>query len=213
MGRRIAAYASTAFALAAVLAGLELGIPRGTAHAANFPIPDGDVAGLIDAIDTANANGEVNTIMLAANGTYSIMSPAVTPVTGGNTGLPLITSRMSIQGNGATIRRGDGSRRWVCPTPTSPQFRILFVTSEGSLTLENVTVRNGCETEFGGAGIWNRGTVTIRTSIFRDHSANSPSGTSAGGGVILNQGGMEVLDSAIIGNSANTSFLAAAAEF
>jgi hypothetical protein len=94
MGRRIdisivlGALAGVAVLAPGILAGA-------TAQAADFAIPDGDVAALAAAIETANANGEDNTITLAASGTYSTMAPAVAPGAGGNTGLPLITGRIA----------------------------------------------------------------------------------------------------------------------
>lgn len=44
------------------------------AQAAIFTVPDGDVAGLIAALNTANGNGEADTINLAASGTYTLMA-------------------------------------------------------------------------------------------------------------------------------------------
>ena len=41
-------------------------------HAATFNIANGDVAGLVVAINTANGNGVPNTINLAAGGLYTI---------------------------------------------------------------------------------------------------------------------------------------------
>lgn len=52
---------------------LMLSQSTGLAQAATFNIPDGDVAGLIVAINTANANGEADTINLASGGTYTLI--------------------------------------------------------------------------------------------------------------------------------------------
>src|SRR5512146_3240098 len=76
--------------------------PHQTAQAASISAPC-TVAGLISAINTANANGQADTISLAANCTYTL-------TTANNTGdhnasgLPVIASDITINGNGATIQ-------------------------------------------------------------------------------------------------------------
>ncbi len=73
-----------------------------TAQAGVFNLADGDVAALIDAINTSNNNGEVDTIHLATDGDYVL--PAV--VFGSSaTGLPRIEGTLTIHGSGATVRR------------------------------------------------------------------------------------------------------------
>src|SRR6058998_2235260 len=83
-------------------------------RAADFACAAGDVACLIDAINTANANGEANTITLAA-GTYTLT--AVDNDTGGPTGLPSITSVLTLRGSGpdSTILER---------APRTPMFRL-----------------------------------------------------------------------------------------
>lgn len=61
------------------------------ARAAVFNVAAGDTVGLIAAIETANANGEADTIDLAA-GTYTLSAPC--PLT--LDGLPEITSDITI---------------------------------------------------------------------------------------------------------------------
>ena len=78
------------------------------AHAVTFNIANGDVTGLKKAIITTNANGEDDTIELAANGTYTLS------VSDDNlNGLPPITAdgtkKLTIDGNGATIQRSTAS--------------------------------------------------------------------------------------------------------
>src|ERR1051325_4305013 len=75
-------------------------------RAATFSIANGDVAGLKNAIVTANANAEDDTIVLASGGTYNLSmtapssAPAVLPAISSDSGHALILS-----GNGATVQR------------------------------------------------------------------------------------------------------------
>ena len=70
------------------------------AYSAVFNISSGDVTGLIAAINAANSNGEDNTIKLKP-GTYSLPSVDNGGDAGFATGLPVITSVMTINGGGA----------------------------------------------------------------------------------------------------------------
>src|SRR5262245_8720804 len=70
----------------------------GPSQAAEFACGAGDVACLIRAINDANANGAANTLTLAA-GTYTLT--AVDNMTDGPTGLPSITSVLTLRGQGA----------------------------------------------------------------------------------------------------------------
>src|SRR5216684_61580 len=129
--------------------------------------PGGGPAGLIAAINTANASGGAM-INLAAGCTYALTAANNTnPMSGGN-GLPVITSRIILNGFRTTIAGNDTS------------FRILMVTGSGNLTLQGLTVTGGHTGGFGG-GIFNlEGTLTL------DHSkvtGNASEGAmmSAGG--------------------------------
>lgn len=88
------------------------------ARAATFNIPNGDVAGLIAALNTANGNGEADTINLAASGTYTLMAVDNTSAYRGPNGLPAIASQITINGNGASIQRSS--------VAGTPDFRILL---------------------------------------------------------------------------------------
>ena len=118
---------------AALLAGLLMGVAAPPARAATFDVPDGDVAGLIAAINAANGNGQPDTINLAANGTYVVTTGPYAAA--GPNGLPSITSQITVNGNGATIERSSAGG--------TPRFRILHVAGSGDLTLNDVTVQNG----------------------------------------------------------------------
>src|SRR5438094_6596865 len=97
----------------------------GTAFASN--IADGDVAGLIAAINAANTNPGADIINLAPGGTYTLTAED----SPGN-GLPAITSQITINGNGAIIQRSSAA---------STDFRIFLITSAtGDLTVNEVTI-------------------------------------------------------------------------
>ncbi|MGI8540738.1 MAG: choice-of-anchor Q domain-containing protein [Rubrobacteraceae bacterium] len=163
------------------------------AKAAEFTVDDGDVAGLKTAINAANSNGEANTIRLAANGTYTLTAVDNTETTGNGiafNGLPMLTTEISIVGNGATIQRSDAEG--------TPAFRILRVSDDGNLTLEGTTISGGDSgNRDGGGGIFSRGILTVSDSTFSQN-------TGADGGGIQNVfGEIEVSDSTFTGNTAN----------
>ncbi|MCH8061585.1 MAG: hypothetical protein IH861_03680 [Chloroflexi bacterium] len=186
-------------ALLLVLVGLVIRV--GTtpiAEAATFNIPDGDVAGLIAAINSANGNGQADVINLAAGGTYTLM--VIDNVTEGNNGLPSFTSEITINGNGATILRSN--------TAGTPDFRFFHVAGGGTLRLDHLTVRNGAATggtvlapEGRGGALFNRGIVELTNVSVMDNLVSND-----GGGIFNNAGGtLTVTDSAVDDNSAGES--------
>jgi hypothetical protein len=161
-----------------------------SAYCAVFNIASDDVQGLIAAINAANANGEENTINLEP-GTYTL-----TAVDNGvaelATGVPVITSVMTITGVGAesTMLERDSS---------VPAFRILRIGLTGRVTIVGVTVSGGLTSfEVGGAGIWNSGDLIINRSIIKDND-NGPFPFS--GGTILNDGTLTVMRSTVTRNT------------
>ena len=86
----------------------------------------------------------------------------------GPNGLPAITTDITINGNGFTILRFPD---WGCPG--GAEFRIFHVTKTGTLTLNDVTVRNGCTPggNHGGA-ILDHGSVTINRSTLTNNHAS-----------------------------------------
>ena len=81
--------------------------------------PNADGAALVQAIHDINlANG--GAIVLAQDCVYTLTAPASVADLGfwfGPTGLPVITSSMSIEGNGSTIQRAGGA----------PAFRLFAI--------------------------------------------------------------------------------------
>jgi len=110
-----------------------------------------------------------------ADSTYSLTDAyAADPDGYGPTGLPAITSDITIAGNGATITRGGGT------------FRLFYVTNTGGLTLQNLTLSDGLAQ--GGDG---------------GDGANCGGGAAAGiGGAILNRGALDINAVTFTGNSA-----------
>ena len=157
-------------------------------QAAVFNVSNGDVAGLIAAINTANASAGADTINLAAGGTYTLT--AVDNINNGESGLPAITSEITINGNGATIQRSSGVG--------TPSFRVLYVAgpNAGNLILNRVTIRGG--NSLNGGGIFcSAGTVTLAESTVSDNYGQS-------GGGVYNLNGTLAVNRSIISN--NTSF-------
>jgi pectate lyase-like protein len=134
-----------------------------TSGAATFTA--GTATELSTAITTANSTGEADIITLTADITLTAANN--TPY--GPTGLPVITSELTIQGNGHTIERASGA----------PHFRILAVNSAGVFALEQTTIKGGSSTgAFFGGGIYNHG-----GSVYLSACTISGNSAPAGGGI------------------------------
>ena len=122
------------------LAGVALMLALGQSPALAATIPVGGSCTLVDAITAANtdtatggclAGNGADTIVLPAGSTQTLTS--VHNSTYGPTGLPVISSVITIEGQGSTITRASGA----------PEFRLLAVSSTGELTLQETTVSGG----------------------------------------------------------------------
>ncbi|MDR4503446.1 MAG: right-handed parallel beta-helix repeat-containing protein [Candidatus Scalindua sp.] len=164
-------------------------------HAAEFTIPSGDAAALIDAINTANSSNEDDTINLQG-GTYTLTR--MDNDTNGPNGLPSVTSSITLKGTGtdSTIIQRERD---------APLFRIFHVADTGVLQIDSLTIRGGIaphrisrdQTEtFDGGGMYNIGTVTIRNSSILDNEAHN-------GGGIANIGTITITDSSVKNNVTN----------
>jgi hypothetical protein len=199
-------------------AALLLALWQGVASAATITVttkdsrvrPDGQCS-LIEAIVNANADAAFFSDCPAGSGPDTIVLPAKGNVTVrvqyddtyGPTGLPLITSPITIQGNGGTIR-GQGNT-----------FRLLAVSNSGNLTLQNVNLSRG-SSSYGG-GVFNNGTLTIQDSTISGNTADrgggvsnhgtqtvensTDSGNNAGDGGGVSNGGFVFIESRPISNS------------
>ncbi len=200
--QRIARRAAGTLAGAALLLALS-GAPL---HAATITVASGEVniadngkCSLIEAIANANdtTNGRpyddcaagapagADLISLPSSSVFSIED--VNSIFYGYSGLPAITTEITIQGNGSTIQRvGDDP------------FRLVSVAATGKLNLDNVAMVNGfAESDYGGA-ILAYGDLTIRDSII----SNNESG--AGGGIFAYGGEVEISGSQFYSNSAGS---------
>jgi hypothetical protein len=177
--------AGAAGALAA-LGGLAAAQPALGAAAAAVPC---SVPGLISAITAADSAGG-GTITLARGCTYTLT--AVNNSTDGPTGLPFITGKITVQGNGATITR----------STTAKPFRLFAVAAGGSLSLNSVRLSNGLADSniLGGGAVYSTGPLSVSGSTFTGNSAPSPTGSS--GGAINASGPLTVANSTFTGNTA-----------
>lgn len=177
---------------------LFLATGRCAARAANLPVPAGDVAALVAALDAANASAEDDSIVLAPGSTYALTAPHHQV-----TGLPEVAGRITIQGNGATLQRTGAA-----------EFRILDVGASGDLTLDGVTIKGGKLTftslpaplfSDGGAGIrvLGRGKLTISNATITQNTCTGA--VCLGGGILLyddQSPEVTLIDSTVSDNSA-----------
>jgi hypothetical protein len=180
--RRLRWWCSLRRVVAVAALGLALALPL-PVWAKTFHCGAGDVQCLIDAINEANANGKKNTIRLEA-GTYTLKAVdnnTLSFYASGDTGLPVVTSTLAIQGVGAdtTILERDAS---------APFFRIFGVADTGTLVLERLTIQRGGPSGPGGGVLNVGGKVIIRQAAFVGNEAGGGAGLhNAGGGVTITQ--------------------------
>ncbi|MFE4776038.1 hypothetical protein [Streptomyces sp. NPDC056713] len=150
---------------------------------------------LKNAIRNLNMAGG-GSLRLARNCVYTLTTPD-NSTSGSNNGLPVITTRVTVDGNGSTIRRSTKQG--------TPDFRIFQIKSPGHLTLSNLTIRDGRAQGVGG-GIWlsEAGTsLTLRDVEIRNNAAfTSPNFTSSGGGIDNDGGTVTARDTVIADNFA-----------
>ena len=147
---------------------------------------------LIEAINAANTDANVDAcVRVGGAGADTIILPkgkhVLTQVNNGQNGLPLITTPITIEGNGATISRKKG--------PT--QFRLFEITT-GALTFNNGKLTGGSSPLGGGAIFNNGGTLTITNSAITGNLA-----AGGGGGVLNNNGTVTIQDSTVSNNKAS----------
>jgi len=201
-------------------AALLLALGQGVATAATITVTtdnpnitaDGRCS-LIEAIINANNDAATHADCPAGSGADTIVLPAsanltlsaVDNTTFGPTGLPVITSRITIEGNGATIAR----------QVKAPAFSLMVVTGSGDLTLHHLTlsgsgayaglrnygtasIKDSVISGNSESGVFNRGTLTIENSSI---SANTGSFYYYAGGGVTNSGTLTIENSTISGNA------------
>jgi hypothetical protein len=192
------------------LAGVALLLALGQSPGLAATIPVGDVCTLIDAITAANtdtatggcpAGSGADTVVLPMSGAQTLNE--VNNDTYGPTGLPVISSVITIAGQGSTIARDNGA----------PYFRIVAVNSTGDLTLQETTISGGIAPApyyvppHNGGGVANYGgTLTVLNSTISGNAAavycTAFCYSGSGGGVANLGGTLIVTNSTIAGNSA-----------
>ncbi|HEY9848357.1 MAG TPA: DUF4347 domain-containing protein, partial [Leptolyngbyaceae cyanobacterium] len=190
--------APLAFQVGVIAYNAVLGTLRVNSTADNTTSGDGLVT-LREAIIAANNDtttdlGETgsgaDTIVLSAGNTYNLDAAltAENDFNWGNTGLPVITSNITINGNGAKIT-GDNN-----------DFRIFRVNTGGNLTLNDLTLTNA-RVQAGGYGgdagalLNTNGSVTISNSTFTNNQARDD------GGAILNFQGTITIENSTFSNN------------
>ncbi len=137
--------------------------------------------------DCVAGSSGANTITLPTNATLNYASALDT-----NTALPRISSQVTIEGQGSTIKRDSAA---------STDFRIVWIYGAygGNLTLNNVTISGGQVTEMDvGGGIWNGyGTLVVNNSTISGNTAGQ------GGGIESEIGSLTVKNSTISGNTSS----------
>jgi hypothetical protein len=183
------------------LAGVALLLALGQSPGLAATIPVGGTCTLVDALTAANtdtatggcpAGSGADTLVLPAGSTQTLT--AVNNETYGPTGLPVVSSVITIAGNGSTIVRES----------SAPEFRLLAVRSTGELTLQETTVSGGVAPVSAppgflyvfGVGVANYGgTLTITNSTI------SGNASYFGAGGVLNSGGTFTLTSSTISDN------------
>ena len=177
---------------------------------------------LIEAINAANVASGANTVVLPVNATFLLTQVNnSTPGLGAN-GLPVVTSNLTVTGNGAVIARDSAA----------PDFRFFQVGAGASLTLNQVTLLNGsatvgaslgrdggCLLETGSGGVTlyqssledctaadEGGAVYSDTSLTLDSSTVSMTSTTAHT-VVVNGGSALIRNSTLTGNTGSTGLV------
>lgn len=147
-----------------------------------------------EAISTANSNAPsvtciqgsgADTIALPANTIFNL-STSFTGGFAGNSALPPITSTITINGNGSTLRPD--------PSIYTTFTRAVEVVSSSTLTLNNTTVADALSGR--GAGILSdNSTIFLNDCVVRDTN-----GTTSGGAIVIIGGSLTMEDSIVTDN-------------
>jgi len=128
-------------------------------------IHNANTGGQVDNTDCSAGTAGLDTLELAAGSTYTLPdADSADPFTG----LPEVTSEIVVTGNGATIER-DASLTCTLDgvQVADEEFKLFHVRSGGSLTLGDLTLRNGCAdgskgtAKNGGAIVIKNGTLAL----------------------------------------------------
>ena len=171
------------------------------------------VCTLADAIRSANTDSDVgscsgasgaDTIVLDVDTVISSAAIDSTVEDGTPGALPDVTSEMTIQAGTSVLIARDAALG-CSPTDDSDHFRLLHVASTGALTLNGVTIENGCAVR--GGALNADGDLVVESSIFRFNTARSidaPAPPQVHGGAIYvdSEGSLTLTDSIFFVNMA-----------
>jgi predicted outer membrane repeat protein len=142
-----------------------------------------------------------NTIMLPS--TVTITLTQADDATS-NTGLPAITSSLTILGNGSVVRRDPGL---VCNQDgvnDAGEFGLIYANSP-LLVLDHLTLSNGCADSADyaiakGGAIVNFGALVLQNVVLSDNYANNRGGALYSSGYLPGAGNNTIADSTFSGN-------------
>ena len=172
----------------------------GNGLAATFNIADGDVTGLVNAINTANSNGQDDTINLASDGTYvfttvnnTTTGPCALPIIGFDGTNPNFHS-LTINANRSTLTRSSAAG--------TPDFRIFTAKNVKVFTINNAIITNGRVT-----GTVTGGGIHINGAVILHHCTIANNYGGGGGGGIYNVANTVQLDGcSVISNTIPQGF-------
>ena len=181
-----------------------------TVAAGEVAVANNGVCSLREAIHNANADAQVDNtdcavgsgpdvIGLAAGSTYTLLDED-----DAGSGLPTIASEIVIDGNGATIERSSALTCTLDGTQTADEFRIVRIFNPGILTLNDLTLRNGCAD--GGGNSNDGGGIKVADSAsFLTLNRVTVTGNGAwdkSGGLDITSSTVDVVDSSFTHNFA-----------
>ncbi len=196
---RIESARRAAFLTTLALVAAYLPLSEGRASAATFtpacPGGVGDVSALVAAMTNANSTPGANAIVLAANCTYTMETVSDTSF-GAEALLPITSNALTIQGNGAVFVRDTNA----------PAMRF-FVVNGGVLSLLDLTLRGGmtdstASVDDGGAILVEAGELAVAQVTFESNVV--PLSSSGGGGAVAVESGATavIVQSTALANSA-----------
>jgi hypothetical protein len=156
---------------------------------------------LVDAITAANTDAPVggctagsgtDTLELVPGSTHGLT--AIADTTYGGNGLPLVTSKITIEGHDSTIERAKTGYG-------DPRFRLLAVSVSGDVTLKDLTLTKGTLDDGQGAGVFNAGALTLSNSSISRNGSRLPGYFGRSGGGIYSNGKLTLTDSTVSGNA------------
>ena len=176
-----------------------------TVNTTSPAINDNGLCSIIEAIENANTDTLVHDDCAVGNGndTISLPSDAVLIFTaahnniGGGNALPVITSTITIIGNGATLIRD---------VNTAPNFRFFNVAAGATLTLNDIGLRNGQAAITGTTQLLLSGGAIVNQGFLNIVNSNLSYNHASFGGAIYSQpitGALSINNSTFSFNSAD----------